>query len=95
MSSLPITQPPQNPIIVHFVMGTPSNGINTATCTRADTGAVLCTNSPNAALDAAAALRTAGVDPSTQITFVGPSGNRLMDGQLADIGPMNRDLNGQ
>jgi hypothetical protein len=90
-----ITQPPQNPIIVNFVIGTPVNNTNTATCTRADTGAVLCTNSANAALDAAAALRTAGVDPSTQITFIGPSHNRAFDGQLVDIVAPNRALNGQ
>jgi hypothetical protein len=79
-------------------MGTPNptTGALTATCTRMDiSGTVLCTNSPQPFIDAAAALRTAGVDPSTHITFFGISGNPVADNQLVDINNTPRAGNGQ
>jgi hypothetical protein len=94
--TIAITQPPQNPIQVLIAMGTTSTpSAPTATCTRMSTGAVLCTNSPQPFIDAAAALRLAGVDPSTHITFFGISGNPVADNQLVDINNTPRAGNGQ
>jgi hypothetical protein len=82
------TQPPQNPISVLLVNGTTSTlSAPTGTCTRMDNSVVLCTNSPTPFLDAAAALRTAGIDPSAHIKFFGISGNPAADMQLVDIVP--------
>jgi carbohydrate-binding DOMON domain-containing protein len=93
---LPATTPPQNPIHCLIVSGQTSTlTAPKGTVTRLDTGATLASESATPILDAAAALRTAHVDPSTLILIAGPSGDPALNAQLVDININPRAGNGQ
>jgi hypothetical protein len=94
--TIPNTQPPQSPIHCLIVSSAGSTvAAPLGTVTRLDNGSTLAFNSATPFLTAAAALRTAGVDPSTLILIAGPSGDPALSAQLVDINVNPRAGNGQ